>query len=67
MDRTKTLSRDEALGIVREYKRVISPRYKVEPKVIMYGSYAKGYALYPNQKLQTHGSSGPISAEMFVR
>ena len=43
MDRTKTLSRDEALGIVREYKRVIRHRYQAEPKVVMYGSYAKGH------------------------
>ena len=44
MDRGKTLSRDEAIGIVRRYKQVIRPRYKTEPKVMMYGSYAKGYA-----------------------
>lgn len=43
MDR-RTLTRDEALNFVRDYKRVIRPRYKAEPKVIMYGSYAKGYA-----------------------
>ena len=43
MDR-RTLTRDEALGLVREYKRVISPRFDVEPKVLMFGSYAKGYA-----------------------
>jgi predicted nucleotidyltransferase len=43
MDR-RTLTREEALDTVREYKRVISTRYSVEPKVIMYGSYAKGYA-----------------------
>ena len=29
---------------MRRYKQVIRPRYKNEPKVIMYGSYAKGYA-----------------------
>ena len=44
MDKTKTLSRDEAINIVREYKRVITSRYAIEPKVYMYGSYAKGYA-----------------------
>ena len=44
MDRTTTLTRDEALDIVRQYKKVIRPRYKSEPKVLMYGSYAKGYA-----------------------
>jgi predicted nucleotidyltransferase len=44
MDRGKTLSRDEAIGIVRRYKQVIRHRYHAEPKVMMYGSYAKGYA-----------------------
>ncbi len=29
---------------MRRYKQVIRLRYKNEPKVIMYGSYAKGYA-----------------------
>jgi predicted nucleotidyltransferase len=43
MDR-RTLTRDEALDAVRRYKRVIRHRYHTEPKVIMYGSYAKGYA-----------------------
>jgi predicted nucleotidyltransferase len=43
MDTTKVLTRDEALRIVRDYKRVISPRFKTEPKVYMYGSYSKGY------------------------
>ena len=37
------LSRDEALQLVRDYKRVITPRFAVEPKVYMYGSYSKGY------------------------
>ena len=43
MDR-RTLTRDEALDIVRLYKRVVTPRYQTEPKVYMYGSYAKGHA-----------------------
>ena len=43
MDR-RTLTRDEAIDTVRRYKQVISPRYKTEPKVILYGSYAKGSA-----------------------
>lgn len=43
MDRT-TLTKEQAIDIVREYKRVITPRYATEPKVYMYGSYAKGYA-----------------------
>ena len=44
MDKRQTLTRDEALGLVRRYKEVISPRFAVEPKVMMYGSYSKGYA-----------------------
>ena len=43
MDR-RTLTRDEALELVRKYKRVIAPRFDVEPKVMMFGSYSKGYA-----------------------
>ena len=44
MDTPRTLSRNEAIAIVRRYKQVISSRYETAPKVIMYGSYAKGYA-----------------------
>ena len=44
MDKRETLSRDEALALVRQYKQVISPRFAVEPKVMMFGSYSKGYA-----------------------
>ena len=43
MDNTKVLTRDEALRLVRDYKRVITPRFSVEPKVYMYGSYSKGF------------------------
>lgn len=43
MDR-ETLTREQALDTVREYKRVIRSRYHTEPKVLMYGSYAKGQA-----------------------
>ena len=43
MDR-RTLTRDEALELVRRYKQVISARFDVEPKVMMFGSYSKGYA-----------------------
>lgn len=43
MDR-RTLTRDEALELVRRYKRVISARFDVEPKVMMFGSYSKSYA-----------------------
>lgn len=40
----RVLSRDEALGLVRRYKQVIAPRFDVEPRVMMFGSYSKGYA-----------------------
>ena len=43
MDKT-TLTREQALDVVREFKREIAPRYHCDPKVVMYGSYAKGYA-----------------------
>lgn len=43
MDTTKMLSRDEAINIVKDYKRVISHRFPTEPKVYLYGSYSKGY------------------------
>ena len=44
MDTPKTLTQEEALSLVREYKRVISPRFNGQMKVYMYGSYSKGYA-----------------------
>ena len=44
MDKRTTLSRDEALELVRRYKQVISPRFDVEPKVMMFGSYSKNCA-----------------------
>lgn len=44
MDTPKTLTQEEALAIVREYKRVISPRFDGNVRVYMYGSYSKGYA-----------------------
>ena len=43
MDRT-TLTQQQALDYVRAYKRVISHRFSIEPKVYMYGSYSKGCA-----------------------
>lgn len=43
MDTPKILTRDEALKLVRDYKRVISSRFAAEPKVYMYGSYSKGH------------------------
>ena len=36
MDR-RTLSLQQVLEFVREFKRVITPRYSVEPKVYLYG------------------------------
>ncbi len=44
MDKRQTLTRDEALALVRRYKQIISSRFDTEPKVMMYGSYSKGYA-----------------------
>ena len=44
MDTSKVLTRDEAPQLVREYKRVISPRFNGQAKVIMFGSYSKGTA-----------------------
>ena len=44
MDKRKTLTRDEALELVRRYKQVIRPRFDQEPRVLMFGSYSKGYA-----------------------
>ena len=44
MDKKRTLSRDEALSIVRHYKRIIRSRFQNEPRVIMFGSYSKGNA-----------------------
>ena len=43
MDTSKVLTREEALRLVRKYKQVISPRFKKEPMVYMFGSYSKGY------------------------
>lgn len=36
------LTREEVLQLVREYKRVISPRFNDQVKVFLYGSYSKG-------------------------
>jgi len=44
MDRRTALNYDEALNLVKAFKEVIKSRYHSEPKVIMYGSYAKGMA-----------------------
>lgn len=44
MDKRTTLSRDEVVSLVRKYKQVIAPHFTVMPKVLLYGSYSKGYA-----------------------
>ena len=44
MDKRRTLSRDEALELVRRYKEVIKQHFEVEPRVMMFGSYSKGHA-----------------------
>ena len=44
MDKRQTLTPEEALALVRRYKEAISPRFAVAPKVMMFGSYSKGYA-----------------------
>lgn len=44
MDKRLPLSFNEALDLVRRYKQVIAPRFEQEPKVMMFGSYSKGYA-----------------------
>ncbi|MBR1667156.1 MAG: nucleotidyltransferase domain-containing protein [Bacteroidaceae bacterium] len=43
MDSPKVLTRDEAIDLVRQYKQVISPRFNGQAKVMMFGSYSKGY------------------------
>ena len=42
MDTPEVLTRDEAIQLVRQYKRVISPRFNGQAKVVMFGSYSKG-------------------------
>ena len=44
MDKRQALSYDEAISLVRRYKQVIAHRFPSEPKVMMFGSYSKGYA-----------------------
>ena len=44
MDQRKALDYDEAISLVRRYKQVIAHRFPQEPKVMMFGSYSKGYA-----------------------
>ena len=42
MDTPKVLTKEEALGIVRDFKEAISHRCSSMPKVYLYGSYSKG-------------------------
>lgn len=44
MDQRKALNYEEAISLVRQYKQVITHRFEQEPKVMIYGSYSKGYA-----------------------
>ena len=44
MDKGKTLRQDEALELVRKFKKVIAPRFDERTEVYMFGSYSKGYA-----------------------
>lgn len=44
MDKTVAIGRDEALDLVRQYKRVIAKHFSVEPQVMLFGSYSKGTA-----------------------
>ena len=44
MDKRQALKYDEALSLVRRYKQAIAHRFSQEPKVMMFGSYSKGYA-----------------------
>ena len=43
MDTPKVLTREEALSLVRKYKQVIEPHFNGMVKVMMFGSYSKGY------------------------
>ena len=44
MDKRQALTRKEALALVRRYKEIVSHRFDVAPRVMMYGSYSKGNA-----------------------
>lgn len=44
MDKRQTLGKDDVLKLVRQYKQIIRPRFNIEPKVYLYGSYCKGNA-----------------------
>ncbi|MBR4564485.1 MAG: hypothetical protein IKO26_08540 [Paludibacteraceae bacterium] len=44
MDQRQTLKYEEAISLVSRYKQAIAHRFPQEPKVMMFGSYCKGYA-----------------------
>ena len=44
MDKRQALNYEEALSLVRRYKQAIAHRFSQDPKVMMVGSYSKGYA-----------------------
>jgi len=44
MDKGTTLTQQQVLDIVKEYKRVIASHFSTEPQVYLYGSYSKGLA-----------------------
>ena len=50
MDNGKILSQEQVLDLVREYKKVIAPRFDGAMQVYLYGSYSKGYAT-PNSDI----------------
>ena len=44
MDKAAVIGRNEAIDIVRQYKRVIARHFKEVPQVMLFGSYSKGTA-----------------------
>ena len=42
MDTPKVLNKEEALNLVRKYKKLIAPRFNGLARVMMFGSYSKG-------------------------
>lgn len=44
MDKRAAIKRDEAINLVRQYKRVIAKHFTEEPQVMLFGSYSKGTA-----------------------
>ena len=44
MDKRAAIGREEAINLVRQYKRVIAKHFTEEPQVMLFGSYSKGTA-----------------------